>query len=44
MAVPIVLSGNPEIITLSLEIPTIVGLIVIAVLSTILYRVATKST
>lgn len=44
MAVPIVLSGNPEIITLGLEIPTIVGLIVIATLSTILYRVATKST
>jgi putative OPT family oligopeptide transporter len=44
MAVPIVLSGNPDIITLGLEMPTIVGLVVIATLSTMLYRVATKST
>ena len=42
MAVPIVLSGNPDIITLGLELPTIVGLLVIAALSTMLYRVATK--
>jgi hypothetical protein len=43
MAVPIVLSGNPDIITMGLELPTIVGLLVIAALSTMLYRVATKS-
>lgn len=43
MAVPIVLSGNPDIITLGLELPTIVGLLVIAALSTMLYKVATKS-
>ena len=43
MAVPIVLSGNPDIITLGLQLPTIVGLIVIAALGTMLYRVATKS-
>ncbi|MFL2546542.1 MAG: OPT family oligopeptide transporter [Candidatus Rariloculaceae bacterium] len=43
MAVPIVLSGNPDIITMGLELPTVVGLLVIAALSTMLYRVATKS-
>jgi putative OPT family oligopeptide transporter len=43
MAVPIVLSGNPDIITLGLELPTIVGLMVIAALGTMLYRVATKN-
>ena len=43
MAVPIVVSGNPDIITLGIELPTIVGVLVIAALSVALYRVATRS-
>jgi len=43
MAVPIVLSGNPDVFTLGFELPTIIGLVVIATLSGTLYRVATKS-
>ncbi len=43
MAVPIVLSGNPDIITLSVELPEIVGILVIVALSWGLYRVATST-
>jgi hypothetical protein len=43
MAVPIVVSGNPDVITLGIELPIIVGVLVIAALSVALYRVATRS-
>jgi len=43
MAVPIVVSGNPDVITLGIELPTIIGVLVIAALSVALYRVATRS-
>ncbi len=43
MAVPIVLSGNPDVIALGIELPAITGLLVIAALGGALYRVATKS-
>ena len=43
MAVPIVVSGNPDIITLGIELPTFIGVLVIAALSVALYRVATRS-
>ncbi len=44
MAVPIVMSGNPDIIDLGLELPPVIGLLVIAALSWALYRVATTDT
>jgi putative OPT family oligopeptide transporter len=43
MAVPIVLSGNPQVIALGIELPAIIGLLVIAALGGALYRVATTS-
>ncbi len=43
MAVPIVVSGNPDIITLGVELPEIVGILVIVALSWGLYRVATST-
>ncbi|MEE8249778.1 MAG: hypothetical protein V3R59_06065, partial [Gammaproteobacteria bacterium] len=43
MAVPIVLSGNPDVIALGIELPEIIGLLVIAALGGALYRVATTS-
>ncbi|MEE8542311.1 MAG: OPT/YSL family transporter, partial [Gammaproteobacteria bacterium] len=43
MAVPIVLSGNPDVIALGIELPAITGLLVIAALGGTLYRVATTS-
>jgi putative OPT family oligopeptide transporter len=43
MAVPIVVSGNPDVITLGIELPAVVGVLVIAALSIALYRVATRS-
>jgi hypothetical protein len=43
MAVPIVVSGTPDVITLGIELPIIVGVLVIAALSVALYRVATRS-
>ena len=44
MAVPIVVSGDPDIINLGLELPTVIGLLVIATLGWALYRVATTDT
>jgi putative OPT family oligopeptide transporter len=43
MAVPIVVSGNPDIITLGFELPEIVGILVIVALSWGLHRVATST-
>jgi len=43
MAVPIVASGDPDIIALSLELPSGVGLLVMVALVAYLYRVATRS-
>ena len=43
MAVPIVVSGNPDIITLGIELPEIVGILVIVALSWGLHRVATSA-
>ena len=43
MAVPIVASGDPDIIALSVELPSGVGLLVMAALVAYLYRVATRS-
>ena len=43
MAVPIVLSGNPDVIALGIELPAIIGLLVIAALGGALYRVATPN-
>jgi putative OPT family oligopeptide transporter len=43
MAVPIVVSGNPDVIALGIELPAIIGLLVIAALGGALYRVATTS-
>ena len=43
MAVPIVVSGNPDIITLGVELPEIVGILVIVALSWGLHRVATST-
>lgn len=40
MAIPIVLSGNPDVITLGVELPSVIGLLVIAAISVSLYRVA----
>ena len=42
MAIPIVVSGNPDVIALAVELPSIVGLVVIAGLVAYLYRVATR--
>lgn len=43
MAVPIVMTGNPEVIGLAVELPSGVGLAVIAAVVVYLYRVATRS-
>ncbi len=43
MAVPIVVSGNPDVIALGIELPAVIGLLVIAALGGALYRVATTS-
>lgn len=43
MAVPIVVSGDPDVIALPLRVPTIVGLAVIAAVMAALYRVASRS-
>ncbi|MDH3417968.1 MAG: oligopeptide transporter, OPT family [Gammaproteobacteria bacterium] len=44
MAVPIVLTGNPNVIAIDAGVPSFVGLLVIAGLAGWLYRVGTKST
>ena len=41
MAIPIVRTGDPDVFALSLELPSVVGLVVIAALVVYLYRVAT---
>jgi len=43
MAVPIVMTGNPDVIGLAVELPSGVGLAVIAAVVVYLYRVATRS-
>ncbi len=43
MAVPIVATGNPDIIALGLGLPSIVGLAVVAAIGAALYRVATRA-
>ena len=43
MAVPIVLTGNPNVIAIDAGVPSFVGLLVIAGLAGWLYRVGTKS-
>ncbi|HSG65986.1 MAG TPA: oligopeptide transporter, OPT family, partial [Gammaproteobacteria bacterium] len=42
MAIPIVLSGDPNVIAIDANLPSFFGLIVIAVISVMLYRVATR--
>jgi putative OPT family oligopeptide transporter len=42
IAVPIVVTGNPDVIRLSVELPSGIGLIVIAALVAYLYKVATR--
>ena len=41
MAIPIVRTGDPDVFALSLELPSVVGLVVIGALVVYLYRVAT---
>ena len=43
MAIPIVATGNPDVIASALELPNAVGLLVIGGLVAYLYRVATRS-
>jgi putative OPT family oligopeptide transporter len=43
MAVPIVISGDPNVIALSVSVPTWVGLVVIAAIAAWIHRVATRS-
>lgn len=43
MALPIVLTGNPDVIALPFAVPQVVGLAVVAVVATALYRVAAGS-
>jgi len=43
MAIPIVMTGNPDVIASALELPSGVGLAVIAALVAYLYRIATRS-
>jgi putative OPT family oligopeptide transporter len=43
MAVPIVISGNPDVLALAVSIPASVGLVVIAAIAYALYRVATRA-
>ncbi len=40
MAVPIVVTGDPNVIALDIGLPSFTGLVVIAVIATVLYRVA----
>lgn len=42
MAVPIVVTGNPDVIALDIALPSLVGLAVVAVIGAVLYRVATR--
>jgi putative OPT family oligopeptide transporter len=41
MAVPIVASGNPDIVALGVSVPPVVGLLVVAAVGAVLYRAAT---
>jgi putative OPT family oligopeptide transporter len=43
MAIPIVLSGNPDVIAVDGNVPGIVGIVVIGVIAGLLYRVASRS-
>jgi hypothetical protein len=43
MAIPIVLTGNPDVIAIDGNVPSFVGLLVIAGLAGWLYRVGTRS-
>jgi putative OPT family oligopeptide transporter len=42
MAIPIVVSGNPNIIAMDVELPSVAGLVVIGIVAALLYRVATE--
>ena len=42
MAIPIVLTSNPDVIALAVELPAAVGFLVIAALTAYLYRVTTR--
>ena len=42
IAIPIVVSGNPDVLAIAAELPAIVGFLVIAGLVAYLYRVATR--
>jgi len=42
MAVPIVLTENPDVIALPFDLPAVVGLLVIAVIAAAIYRVASR--
>ena len=42
IAIPIVVSGDPDVVALAAELPAIVGFLVIAGLVAYLYRVATR--
>lgn len=43
MAVPIVLSGDPEVIALPITLPAVLGLVLVGAVAAWLYRVATRS-
>jgi hypothetical protein len=43
MAVPIVLSGDPDVIALPVTVPTVLGLGVVLAVAAALHRVATRS-
>jgi putative OPT family oligopeptide transporter len=42
MAIPIVLSGDPNVIAIDANLPSVLGLLVVAAISVTLYRVATR--
>ena len=42
MAIPIVVSGDPNVFAIDAGLPSVVGLVVIAALSVLLYRIATR--
>jgi len=43
MAIPIVISSNPDVIALSVHLPDLLGLVVIGVITWLLYRVAARA-
>ena len=43
MAIPIVISGNPDVIALGIELPSWVGLVVVAAIAAAIYRFAVRA-